>query len=89
MVSEGKGESLTIAGQRLPDLVRLVEDQLLATKFPLQLTRPTVRSILAALPPKVKRRAIDDPDRWARWSPRRSGTSPSKRWSNTSATSLT
>ena len=67
VVSEGRGESLTIVGQRLPDLVRLVEDQLLATKFPLQLTRPTVRSILAALPPKVKRRSIDDPDRWARF----------------------
>lgn len=67
VVSEGRGEALTIVGQRLPDLVRLVEDQLLATKFPLQLTRPTVRSILAALPSRVKRRAIDDPDRWARF----------------------
>jgi type III restriction enzyme len=67
VVSEARGEALTIAGQRLPDLVRLVEDQLLATKFPLQLTRLTVRDILAALPSKVKRRAIDDPDRWARF----------------------
>ena len=67
VVAESKGESLTVVGQRLPDLVRLVEDQLLSTKFPLQLTRPTVRSILAALPAKVKRRAIDDPDRWARF----------------------
>jgi type III restriction enzyme len=66
VVSEGKGELLTIVGHRLPDLIRLVEDQLLATKFPLQLTRPTVRNILAALPLKVRRRAIDDPDRWAR-----------------------
>lgn len=66
VVSEGRGESLTVVGQRLPDLVRLVEDQLLATKFPMQLTRPTVRSILAVLPLKVRRRAIDDPDRWAR-----------------------
>jgi type III restriction enzyme len=66
VVSEARGEALTIAGQRLPDLVRLIEDQLLATKFPLQLTRPTIRDILAALPSKVKRRAIDDPDRWAR-----------------------
>ena len=65
-VAQGKGESLTIVGQRLPDLVRLVEDQLLSAKYPLQLTRPTVRNILAALPAKVQRRAIDDPDRWAR-----------------------
>ena len=40
--------TITIVGQRLPDLVRLVEDQLLATKFPLQLTRPTVGCIIAA-----------------------------------------
>lgn len=66
VVSESKGESIVIVGHRLPDLTRLVEDQLLATKYPLQLTRPTVRDILGALPDKVKRRAIDDPDRWAR-----------------------
>ncbi|AZI65368.1 DEAD/DEAH box helicase family protein (plasmid) [Rhodococcus qingshengii] len=66
VVSQDKGELLTIVGHRLPDLVRLVEDQLLATKYPLQLTRPTVCSILAALPFKVQRRAIDDPERWAR-----------------------
>jgi type III restriction enzyme len=65
-VAEGRGESITVVGQRLPDLVRLVEDQLLAAKFPLQLTRPTVVSILKALPAKVTRRALDDPDRWAR-----------------------
>jgi type III restriction enzyme len=66
VVAEVKGQALTIVGHRLPDLVRLVEDQLLATKFPLQLTRRTVGAILAALPSKVQRRAIDDPDRWAR-----------------------
>jgi type III restriction enzyme len=66
VVSEGKGESLTIVGRRLPDLIRLVEDQLLATKFPLLLTRATIRNILTALPSKVQGRAIYDPDRWAR-----------------------
>lgn len=66
VVVEGKGQTLTIVGHRLPDLLRLVEDQLLATKYPLQLTRPTVGAILAALPSNVQRRAIDDPDRWAR-----------------------
>ncbi|MEC5186150.1 type III restriction enzyme [Cryobacterium sp. MP_3.1] len=66
VVSESQGESLVIVGQRLPDLVRLVEDQLLATKYPLQLTRQTVRRILAALPAKIQHRAIYDPDRWAR-----------------------
>ena len=65
-VVESHGQALSIAGHRLPDLARLVEDQLLATKFPLQLTRPTVGAILAALPSRVQRRAIDDPDRWAR-----------------------
>lgn len=66
VVAESQGQALTIVGRRLPDLVRLVEDQLLASKYPLQLTRPTVGAILAALPVKVRRRAIDDPDRWAR-----------------------
>lgn len=66
VVVEGQGQALSIVGHRLPDLLRLVEDQLLATKFPLQLTRPTVAAILEALPAKVRRRSIDDPDRWAR-----------------------
>lgn len=66
VVSEDQGESLDIVGQRLPDPIRLVEDQLLATKYPLQLTRPTIVAILSALPLRVRRRAIDDPDRWAR-----------------------
>lgn len=66
VVVEGKGQALSIVGHRLPDIVRLVEDQLAAGKFPLQLTRPTLGAILAALPLKVRRRAIDDPDRWAR-----------------------
>ncbi len=66
VVAEDQGESVDIVGQRLPDPVRLVEDQLLATKYPLQLTRPTVVAILSALPLRVRRRVIDDPDRWAR-----------------------
>lgn len=66
VVVESKGETLTIVGHRLPDLIRSVEDQLLSTKYPLQLTRPTLRAIIEALPKKTRRRAIDDPDRWAR-----------------------
>lgn len=66
VVVENKGQALSIVGHRLPDIVRLVEDQLAAGKFPLQLTRPTLVAILAALPLQVRRRVIDDPDRWAR-----------------------
>lgn len=66
VVVESKGETLTIVGHRLPDLIRLVEDQLLSTKYPLQLTRPTLSAIIEALPSKARRRAIDDPERWAR-----------------------
>lgn len=66
VIVEGKGEALSIVGHRLPDVVRLVEDQLAAGKFPLQLARPTLVAVLSALPLKVRRRAIDDPDRWAR-----------------------
>lgn len=65
-VAESAGTSITIVGQRLPDVVRLVEDQLLATKFPLHLTRPTIAAIIAEVPAKLKARAIDDPERWAR-----------------------
>lgn len=65
-VAESSGTSITIVGQPLPDLVRLVEDQLLATKFPLNLTRPTVAAIIAAVPSSLQARAIDDPERWAR-----------------------
>ncbi len=57
---------MSLAGQYLPDLVRLVEDQLLTTKYPLLLTRPTVVKILEALPEQVAQRALDDPERWAR-----------------------
>jgi type III restriction enzyme len=65
-VAESTGTSIAIVGQRLPDVVRLVEDQLLANKFPLQLTRPTVAAIIAAVPVNLQARAIDDPERWAR-----------------------
>lgn len=66
VVVEGRGETVSVAGRVLPDLVRGVEDQLATSKYPLQVTRPTLVSILDALPQNVKRRAINDPDRWAR-----------------------
>jgi type III restriction enzyme len=65
-VSEGSGERIVLIGQRLPNVVTLVEDQLLHGKFPLQLTRPTIVSILQAIPDALKVGAIDDSDRWAR-----------------------
>ncbi|WP_330475278.1 restriction endonuclease [Terrabacter sp. C0L_2] len=65
-VAESAGMSITIVGQRLPDLARLIEDQLISTKFPLQLTRPTVAAIIAAIPSELQARAIHDPERWAR-----------------------
>lgn len=65
-VAESSGRSIRIVGQRLPDIVRLVEDQLLSAKFPLQLTRPTIGAIIAAVPADLQARSIDDPERWAR-----------------------
>jgi type III restriction enzyme len=65
-VAESAGTAVTIVGQRLPDVIRLIEDQLLSTKFPLQLTRPTIAAIVSAIPAGLKARAIDDPERWAR-----------------------
>lgn len=65
-VVEGQGERADLIGKRLPDLARLVEDHLLSAKYPLQLTRPTLRAILAALPAQVCRHAVQDPGRWAR-----------------------
>ncbi len=65
-VSEGSGERIVLIGQRLPNVVTLVEDQLLHGKFPLQLTRPTIVSILQAIPDALKVGAVDDSDRWAR-----------------------
>ncbi|MBO1329210.1 DEAD/DEAH box helicase family protein [Acetobacter suratthaniensis] len=65
-VSDGAGEKVLVAGQRLPNVVQLVEDKLLYGKFPLQLTRPTVVAVLQAIPDAFKAAAIHDPDRWAR-----------------------
>lgn len=65
-VSEGSGERIGLIGRRLPNVVPLVEDQLLHGKFPLHLTRPTIVSILMAIPAALKSGAVEDPDRWAR-----------------------
>lgn len=66
-IAESTGSKVAlVVGQRLPDLVRLVEDQLLSTKFPLQFTRPTIAAVVGAVPDALQARAIDDPERWAR-----------------------
>ena len=65
-VAESSGEYVVLAGQRLPNVVQLVEDQLQHGKFPLQLTRPTVVAILSAIPPQYQAGAIHDPGYWAR-----------------------
>ncbi|MGP9745924.1 restriction endonuclease [Brachybacterium sp. AOP29-B2-41] len=69
-VAESKGERIVLAGQRLPDVVHLIEDQLLHGKYPLQLTRQTlgaiVRSIMEYPEKDYSRHVLDDPDRWAR-----------------------
>ncbi|MCA7967346.1 DEAD/DEAH box helicase family protein [Burkholderia cenocepacia] len=65
-VAESRGERILIAGQRLPDVIQLIEDQLQYGKFPLQLTRRTVADIVRAIPDERKRHVLDDPDRWAR-----------------------
>lgn len=69
-VSESRGERILVAGQRLPDVVQLIEDQLQYGKFPLQLTRPTVAGIVRAIltypDSDYARHVLDDPDRWAR-----------------------
>lgn len=65
-IAEDTGTSIKIVGQRLPNIAHLVEDQLLSAKFPLQLTRPTIGSIIAAIAPNLQARAIDDPEHWAR-----------------------
>lgn len=43
-VAESRGERIVVVGQRLPDVVQLIEDQLQYGKFPL--TRPTVAGIV-------------------------------------------
>jgi type III restriction enzyme len=69
-VAESRGERIVVVGQRLPDVVQLVEDQLQYGKFPLQLTRPTVAGIVREIvnyPDRdCARHVLDDPDRWAR-----------------------
>lgn len=69
-VAESRGERIVIEGQRLPDVLALIEDQLQYGKFPLQLTRPTlagiVRDILEFPDHDYGRYVLDDPERWAR-----------------------
>ncbi len=65
-VAESRGERIVIVGQRLPDVVQLIEDHLQYGKFPLQLTRSTIAKILRAIPDEHTRHVLDDPDRWAR-----------------------
>lgn len=69
-VAESRGERIVVIGQRLPDVVQLIEDQLQYGKFPLQLTRPSVagivREILNYPDRDYARHVLDDPDRWAR-----------------------
>lgn len=65
-VSETPGERIVIVGERLPDVVQLIEDQLQYGKFPLRLTRRTLASVVAAVPERFAARLLDDPDQWAR-----------------------
>lgn len=65
-VAEVTGERLVFVGQPLPNILELIEDQLQYGKFPLKLTRPTVRKIVEAIPNNLQRRVLDDPDQWAR-----------------------
>lgn len=69
-VAESRGERIVVAGQRLPDVIQLIEDQLQYGKFPLQLTRPTIVSIVREIlnfPDRdYARHVLDDPERWAR-----------------------
>lgn len=65
-VAETSGEYVVLGGQRLPNVVQLVEDQLQHGKFPLQLTRPTVVAILSSIPTRYRAGAIRDPGYWAR-----------------------
>lgn len=69
-VAESRGERILVAGQRLPNVLDLLEDQLQYGKFPLQFTRPTlvsiVRSILEYPDRDYARHVLEDPDRWAR-----------------------
>lgn len=65
-VSESGGERISLNGQRLPNILQLIEDQLQYGKFPLQLTRQTIADIVRAISDDNKRSSIDDPACWAR-----------------------
>lgn len=65
-VAETAGERVVLTGRSLPNVVELVEDQLLHGKFPLQLTRPTVVAVLSGIPSRYHAGAIHDPEYWAR-----------------------
>ena len=68
-VAENRGERVLITGQRLPDVVQLIEEQLQYGKFPLQLTRQTIANIvehIITFGRDYGRYVLDDPERWAR-----------------------
>lgn len=68
-VSENRGERVLVTGQRLPDVVQLIEEQLQYGKFPLQLTRQTIANIvehIITFDRDYGRYVLDDPERWAR-----------------------
>lgn len=69
-VAQARGERILLEGQRLPDVVHLIEDQLQYGKYPLQLTRQTLAAIVRTImdyPDKdYARHVLDDPERWAR-----------------------
>lgn len=69
-VAQARGERILLEGQRLPDVVRLIEDQLQYGKYPLQLTRQTLAGIVRTImdyPDKdYARHVLDDSERWAR-----------------------
>ena len=68
-VAEDRGERVLITGQRLPDVVQLIEEQLQYGKFPLQLTRQTIANIVEhviTFDQDYGRYVLDDPERWAR-----------------------
>lgn len=65
-VSESRGERVVVIGERLPDVIQLIEEQLQYGKFPLRLTRATLAATLSKIPENYVGRVLDDPDRWSR-----------------------
>lgn len=65
-VHEQAGDEQSVVGQRLPNLVHLVEDHLLNAKYPLMLTRPTIITILKKIPEDKLDAALADPETWSR-----------------------